>query len=439
MRFKHVIACAAITAAACAAFCTPALAAGNLAAAQKAFSVSDANTVTVEDPSDVVSALSDAGDQASTSEPRIVYLPAGSYETANARGQRWNVPENVVLVGEDATKVEVGYRVTVNGALYGGTYAASGDGRVLLFGAGSFSGINGTIQKATITNLKQKGCYGIVATGGASGVKILDNDVSSCWSGINVFFGAYASKISGNKTHDNSEAGINLVKASAGTIEKNTISGNGKHGISTDTESSGSGPKTCTVDKVNNNKITGNGKKALYVETGYTVKQVSGNTMTGNENGICVEAKAIVKGIAKNNISKNKVNIVSTGSKALAVIGASNKISNASDKGSGNGITLSKGGTVKITGKNNVISGNKKNGISLVGKSTLTITGTGTKVSKNGNMGIGVYEKSKATFKKVTFGKNKKFALYVQKGAKAKYSGCNLSKKVGAANRAYIG
>ncbi len=440
---KKVIEFGSAVALTCIAVCavsSPAYAADdvNLAAAKAQYKVAASSVIEAED-GDIDTALRRAGEIATTQAPKIVHVPAGSYTLSNCR-----VPANVILVSAPGANYTLVKRVAVSGSIYGGSFNAKGsDTRAILFNSSSYAFPNGIVEKATVQNDKSKGNYGIVATGNTRGVVIRNNVVSNCFSGINVFFGANVTSIEGNTVFGNAEAGVNIVKADVSTIKSNTIRNNGKHGISTDMESAGSGKAHCYIGTIQNNAISNNGGKGIYVETNCHVLHVKGNRITGNESGIGVSVKdgtkaaesTYVNDVQGNTISKNRSeNIVAYGKKATVVLGKSNKITNATK---GNGITISKGGVVKITGKGNKITGNKKNGISLVKKSTLVLKGKKTVISKNRNMGIGVYGKSKATVKNVSFSKNKKFAAYAEKGSKLKISKTNGKTKSGAKNRIY--
>ena len=359
--------------------------------------------------------------------PAIVHVASGAY----TYDKYITVPENVILCVEDGVTFTLSKCVKVSGSVYGGTYIVAGrDNRTIEFANKAFSGVNGTVAYTVSSNDKSTSKnYGIVVNGSSTtGAKILNNTVSDCYSGINVFRGATAEEISGNTTTGNLEAGINIVKSDVHKIKNNTISNNGKHGISTDIASAMDGKSSCTIDEISGNTIANNGKKGLYVESSL-VKKVANNVITGNETGIGVGAGSKALALNGNKVCKNKnENLVCTGSGAYVEIVANNKFDGATNKSKGNGVVITDKAKVKVTGAKNTFSSNKKNGISLTKKATLQITTKSGKnqVQKNKNMGIGVYGKSKANIKNVNFNKNKKYAMYVEKGSKGTYKKCNL-------------
>lgn len=383
------------------------------------------------------SALENAGSKATAKKPVIVHAK-GSISIANA-----TVPANVILVGEKTTTYTYNgpagatWIFNMKGSIFGGKFNGGKCYWSVLYDRAKGSAINGFVEDIVVTSGK---CYGIGEQNGSTKLRVKNckiSNVKDC--GIHVI-SSNATWIKNCTIYNVGESGIDISHANVGTISGNKVTKGLGHGISTDSEvykEYNLGFGACHIGTIANNTISGFRYHGIYFEDKCTAKAVKSNKVFNNGGvGLNVVTGAVVKGVANNQFYGNThSNVTASGKLATIAFTSGNKLYLSK----GNGLNVSAGGRVTISGSKNQIYSNAVNGINLTDAgSLLTVTGKGTIVKLNKNNGLSINTKSKASIKYMTFSGNKKLAVYVMRGSSCAYSGCNISPKSGSANRIYF-
>lgn len=396
----------------------------NYNAAKAKFGVTDEHAYEATDIDEVASYLKIAGREAkNNSAPYIVHVTKGSWST-----NKIGVPANVILVAEDAVTFTCNAPsvnnafVTVNGALYGGSYdGAKKTDNVIYMGKGiTFAGNNGIIQKVTVTNSHGSG---ITAYDTTKNVQIIDcTSNNNNENGINLNKGCHAKLIKDCTTNNNGYtgdkfSGINLSTSDVDLIEHCTIKSNADKAISTASTASAG----CKIGAITRCTMVGNKQNGVYIKPNCSLNSFTYNTLENNKDGLVatgkshsVTGKAIIKGVAHNTFTSNtNSNICAQYPGATVTVGSDNKAT-----GGQNVVSAYSGGVVNVTGSNNVFSkASKGAGISVSGaKSKCVISGKGTKISSNKQGGIYIKNGS-VSIKgaKTQILSNKKYGIYATK------------------------
>lgn len=451
------------------AFATDEAKTPNLTAAKKAYNTTaviyNESVETLQD--DLFEA---ALNRSSDTKPCIVYIPAGAeYIIPEAKVHNKEtiragytagiyVPENVVLVAEDDSKITAGADmqrlVMISGSVYGGKYRGAYKASfVLQFKNATTFGKEKSGKKQVDGNIEYTDVAGAnsccIKAIGCKNINIRYNYVHHSTkrntSGISIMYGSYANEISDNKIKnvgsENYGSGIDITHASAKNIRYNTIYNVGGHGISTDTDQS---PKSKTkqnyvkIKNISYNKITKTGAHGVWLEKRCQVTGVFGNNTIKNAGscGIAIEGTHKYSGDIKysvnifryNTISGSKrSNISLTGKYGKLKLGNKNTLNGSVEQCS---VVLDNNAKLYIFGTGNQIKSNNQYGIYLKNGSYFKSEKKNTYIQKNGKYAIGLYNKSTAIVKNATLTNNTKGSAYVGKGSTLKISKCKCDKIV---------
>ncbi len=291
-------------------FHTVSAASTNLESAMEKYKVTDDRVIDTgkASTSKIQDGLSDASASATEKKPYIVYVKSGTINSGF-----FNVPENVILVSEKKVKYNK-TGIDANGSVYGGTFDGKKKVDILInVRTTKFSKVNGNVEYTTVKNGTDTG-ISCIKTARVNSVN--NNNVSNCVKGgIGCYNGAVIKYIKSNTIKNNGKgktgSGINIVGASVYYIEKNTVSENKGHGISTDYDVY---KKKCSIKKIDGNTVKSNGNHGIYLERSKVTKSMKGNTVKSNKKcGIRIDKKSSVKGYKKNTVTKNKSNLSNAG------------------------------------------------------------------------------------------------------------------------------
>ena len=385
----------------------------NLNAAKAKYSVTDDRVIMATAGTGRVQVYIDkASGNATAANKYIVYLPEGTYSVSS----KLVVPENVVLVGEAASKVfpseAVDVLVELRGSVYGGYFDGMKNAKtVLKFAEKSFSNNNGRIDKSVVVNAfnygitgKGQGCRGFVV----SGAKV----TKSGKSGISVMDAAYAKTIENSQFCNNGAnkegAGINLSHADVGTIKNCVSSYNADKAVSTNSDPV-SGYKYnqpgCTIGTITGCTMKGNGVNGVYIKPKCTLYHFTNNKMYGNNDCLSAVAKtpagtagaSIIKDVSGNTFNGSKnIQIKAAGKGAVIYMGSNNKVLS----GKKGGIEAENHGKVYVKGSKNLIKNQKGAGLNVRGGGYLKIAGSGNVISKNKHSAVYCTTKGKVVLKK---------------------------------------
>lgn len=411
----------------------------------------------------IVSALAAAQDEASKSDPIIVYADDQRYTVSTKKAfsgagavSGIYIPENVVLVGEadtvikDKTSNASKPLILVGGSIYGFRVECGKRSQSVVkykndmtySTAKSPSGkqINGNTEKVEVVAPGLTGIHAI----GAKNINIKNNivrdsKVKKC-TGISIMYGAKATTVSGNKISNIGASGfgsaISLCHADAVAIDKNVIKNVAGHGISTDTDQKGKSHAYCRVRYIRKNSING-AKDGIWLENKCQVTDsMSGNTINNCKvNGIGIEALSKYKNTKAGSIAAMTGNTIKNSTRSnLSIVGkygvvrmkSGNVISGCRKT---NNVTLDKKAKLYITGSKNKITTAYGYGIYVCNGSYLSINGT-TSLTKNKSYALGIIGKSKAVVKKANLKGNTKGSARVGKGSTLKLLNCKKDKIV---------
>ena len=412
--------------------------ADNLSAALSQYGA-DRGAVVEAAPSDLVTALSDAGTQSSSESIRIVHAGAGAYTAGELV-----VPENVVLVAEQSAKFSAKANsniLVVRGSVYGGTYIQGSDKSkdAILCYKRNYSGKNGRVEKAVVvSNSKGRSDAGILVYG-CKNVIVRDCSVDKALNGIRISGGSTATEISGNKITScgsgSSGSGIDIMSSDVSVIAKNKVTGCLGHGISTGLPSTGKNPGL-RIGEVVDNVIQNNGHQGFYVEGGTKVEKLAGNMFSGNGTGLAIRSNVhsygkyttthwttYVKAADSNKFVSNKgSNISVIGKSAKLYLGKNNQLNSSK---SGCGIAVSEGAGVSV-GSNNTFNKNATSGAVVQSKGRFAVQGASNTFGTNTRSGIScdhgsVFLSGKAT----ALTNNKQHGISLTSGGVAKITGAN--------------
>lgn len=439
----------------------------NLQAAKKAFGLSDSTkTVEVKSGSNIRSIL----DANAGSKPVIVHVASGTYSVGCTSKARYIIPKNVVFVAESGVvfNAKGNYKdadsmVTVNGALYGGTYNGNGIAVSVI----KVLSDNAKVCKATVKKAYKNG----ITVQGVDGVQILSCSVTGNYeNGISVERDGSCSLIANCTSSNNGTkrdgSGINLSHSNVSAIKSCRLNYNSDKGVSTNSDPvKGARQAGCTIGSITGCTIQGNKTNGVYIKPKCNLNNFTNNMLINNKDGIVAagkteagtRGKSTIKNVKDNVFTGNKnSNIASQWSGATVYVKDGNDINgnNRSD----NSIFIKDGGRVQIVGKNNKIYKAKGGGIYLTGKNSklyikgsankvysnknfgiiakkgtkgalISITGKGNQVTSNKNGGIGVYDKAnlKISGKNTFIKKNSGFGIYAKgKGTKGTVKKSNV-------------
>jgi len=369
----------------------------NYDAAKEEYGVTDEHALEATTVEELKTALSEAGSLATDEVLYIVHAPAGDYELT----QILTVPSNVILVAEDAALFvsanEGKSMINVSGVLYGGSYDGAGIATPgIRINPISFTGVNGTVEKASIKNV---GNHGVYAAGpDCKSGRIIDCTITNCGrNGILVNQDASIDEIRGCIIRDNgfggpdTYSGISIVHSNVYYIIGCTITGNADKGIST---SSGDSPEYLqmgsNIDTITECNISDNLTNGVYMKPMCHVNHFTNNTLSGNPDGIicCSSAydftgASYVRDVRNNTFSNNtnsQLHAYAPG--ASIAVGANNTFT-----GGNNTIVARDSGLVKFVGDGNIIQNSKGAGVDANG-GKVQIIGNGTIIRNNGTFGI---------------------------------------------------
>ena len=377
--------------------------------------------------------------------PMILFVPSGTHDV----GTRLKIPENVVLVSsegatyfytnEDYTgsgDVLNDHMISVTGSVYGGTF----DGNnlaisVIRFADTAFGGVNGQVLNATAIHGAKNG---ICARGpSTSGVQIFGCTATDNYeNGITIERDSHCAIISNTTsvnngagfTQDNpdepSGSGINISHSDVDVIESCVLIGNADKGISTNSdprEGLEFNKPGCAIQSVTGCTISGNVLHGVYIKPKCSIGVFSGNTVTGNGDGLTCSGKTLagttgpstVSVVENNTFSGNDRSQVTAGDVGAQIeLGVGNQIIDGHD----NGVLAKDGGKVIVSGNGIVIRNNLGAGVSSTTGSEITISGNGTSIEGNKD---GIYVKGATldvTAASTTVKSNTKTGVYVAEG-----------------------
>ncbi|MBK7820146.1 MAG: right-handed parallel beta-helix repeat-containing protein [Tessaracoccus sp.] len=393
---------------------------------------------------------------ASSSKPRVVVLPVGSFAVKKAVRPANHVylvaqPNTTVTWrGSDSHMLRFDH---VTSGVYGGVWDGAKRGSANVFSASAanvnysdltvknaanngIAGYNGSTLKVEDVKVTANGRDGVYmqetkvtavrltatsnertglmlskkSSGTVSGSALDGNGQGVSGSttgktGHGLALDASEATVSSTSMSRNKVCGISLTKKASIKVTGSSIASNGRHGVGTRGSVKGSLTKT---------KITKNGYNGvLATDSGTKITLKSSIIESSKKYGLSVPSKGAatltgttVKGSGNSNIS------VSGGGKLT--LKASNSVTSAQ----GDGIAVTSKGRIAVSGADNVVSKNKANGLRLSGSGTQGTVVEKMSVKSNKQIAILVHAKGKLETVKNSVSGGKKKGVVTRSGGK---------------------